>query len=941
MYIRQRIFFLLLLLLSSSFAQAIPLYDYQKSWHTRESDHFLIHYHEGEESLSQKVANIAETQHQRLSTLLHWRPKAKTHIVLTDQYDFSNGWTIPVPNNHITLIVQPPRETFGLEDYDHWLELVFIHEYTHVLHLDMADGIPEKARNLFGRFPLFFPHIFQPSWFLEGLATHIETDNQKGIGRGQGALYKGFMAQELLKGLKPLSQINTYSSDWPGGTDAYLYGVYFYQFLTERYGEEKILRWLKLYSRQLIPFLVNTNLKRVFGKDLTALYNEFDDYLQQRFAADLSDYRDNFSSSVAVTSSGFESGYAQLLENGDLYYIQDSLYDEAKLYRRQPGKEPEVVSDIYSHDFDVHPTLGVLITQPEISDNNSIYREIYLLSPEEKYPRQLTKRGRYQQAIWDAQQQQILALHYHLGRYSLHRLDLNGKVLDILWLGSQQEVVGKIDHSPNGSHLVAPLWKEGSGWDLALFNLKGKEWEHLTHNADIEAQPSFSHDGASLVFSADYSGYYEIYQLRLSDLQLTQLTHTLGATHPQLNKDGTLYYSRLTSKGWDLHFSSPQQVAYQLPMDGEDSLLQRAIPSETTTHDQEYQGLTHLAPSWWFPYFMLSNNLTLLGASTSGNDPLYYHQYLLSLGVDNKTSEPSGVVSYRYDRWRAGMQVTLERDNTYYSSNDKTVAIFSEDTLTFSSELPRIKRDQQWALEGGVVLTREKFRYLSPGYTSSFAPRYNSLGGLAIGFNNSKRFRRSISPMDGSRFNLVVEKNQLFGGSYEGVVKRLDWEEYIRLGKASNLKLRFRGGWGDTLTPKFILGDTDPSTLTLPGTGLSLPPFNQFDYPLRGYPAGLPELRGRSMQLYNVELNLPLARIERTAMVPPIGIDHLYGTLFYDAGSTWDDDQPRARKRGMGVELHGKLILGYLLPLSLTLGAAEGIDEGGEKQYYLNVKAQF
>ena len=942
MCLRVTILCLILPLLCISTTHAASLHDPKLDWQTLENPHFFIHYHQGEQALANELSAIAEQQHQRLSQILNWEPQQKTHIVLSDRYDYSNGWATPIPKNHITLIVRPPSNTIGIEDYDHWLELVFIHEYIHILHTDMARGSPAGLRNLFGRFPLFFPHIFQPRWMLEGLATHHETNPQRGIGRGQGALFRGMMAVEWQHGLKPLSQVNGETTEWPAGHIPYLYGVYFHQFLSEKYGEQKKHAWLELYSQQIIPYRLNTQLKRAFGKDLKSLWVEFQSYLEQYFSPDFQQYQ--LQPSTPISAQGHYSGYAQLMENGDLYYIGDSLYDEAQLYLLESGSDQaRPLIDIYGTQFDVHPQHGILITQSEISANSNVFNELYLLRPHQKTPQRLTQQGRYQFAIWD--QQQILAIHYHLGRFAIHRLNTAGELIEVIWQGDYGTVLSSIETSPDGLTLVGSMWQQSQGWDLALFNREQNKWRPLTSSDGIEMQPRFNHDGTSLLFSADYSGFFEIYQLRLSDQTLTQLTHSWGgALYPFLSRDeNSLYYNKLTPSGWQLHRTMPQTESRELAT-GSPKRIQRTPPPNVEQQIEPYQALQHLSPSWWLPYFSIEENLITVGAVTSGNDPLYRHQHQVSLGFDSITPEPHGYLLYRYERWRTGLQLTAQRSNNYYrdkSENNDVIAINSNEDLILSGETPFLFRNQQWAIHSGLVVDQQGLSYLKSGYNTTTMDRKNTLAGIALSFNNSHYYTRSISPIDGRSINFVAEKNNLFGGDFQGIVQRLDWHEYLRLGKVSVASLRYRAGWGESRTPRFKLGGTYNRTITTPGIGLSRPPFNHFDFPLRGYPEGLASLRGTSMQLISAELRMPLIRLERTAMAPPIGLQHLHSSLFYEVGSAWDKGEQRKQKRGVGVELHSKLLLGYLLPVNLSVGMAKGIDEGGEKQFYLRFSGLF
>ena len=63
-----------------------------------------------------------------------------------------------------------------LENFDHWIDLLLTHEYTHILSLDMAYGFWKAVRYIFGRVGFITP--FQPFWVLEGYAVHLESEKR-------------------------------------------------------------------------------------------------------------------------------------------------------------------------------------------------------------------------------------------------------------------------------------------------------------------------------------------------------------------------------------------------------------------------------------------------------------------------------------------------------------------------------------------------------------------------------------------------------------------------------------------------------------------------------------------------------------------------------------------------------------------------------------------
>src|SRR3954447_23555293 len=129
----------LLLLLGPVLADAATRYDPRFRFRTTRTAHFDIHAHQGEEALARRLAVIAERVHARFEPVFG-RPRGRVQVILVDQTDLSNGWATPVPYDAIEITAVPPPPESIIGNTTDWLEVVFTHEYTHVLHLDRTHG---------------------------------------------------------------------------------------------------------------------------------------------------------------------------------------------------------------------------------------------------------------------------------------------------------------------------------------------------------------------------------------------------------------------------------------------------------------------------------------------------------------------------------------------------------------------------------------------------------------------------------------------------------------------------------------------------------------------------------------------------------------------------------------------------------------------------------
>jgi hypothetical protein len=486
------------------------------NWKTIESEHLYVHYADGNKEIAERVLAITEAAHLRLTKELNWYPGEKTHVVLSDETDQPNGFATPVFFNRTIVYLAPPSSINTLEDFDDWLSTIIFHEYTHIVHLDKSAGSPEYLRNIFGRFFLLFPNVFQPSWVIEGLATYKETYPERGVGRGQSAMFASMMREEVANGLQPVSHVNLPVNTWPAGTTRYLYGVYFVKFLAETYGEDKLHEWVEEYSDNLFPFFINTNAKQTLGKTLTPLWEEFQQWLKDRFQPQIDAIKANgIKAGTQISSDAYRTDSVRVVakENGDeIYYVRNSGYKRASLVHVNTDGETEELFDLNGGaDLDIHPQAGLLLTQNEYCNNYTVYKDIYRYDEENEELKRLTECGRYIFAGWFPDGKQIVAVHHEAGQLALHLLDNEAQLEEVLWQADNGEILGQIDVSPDGKNVVASKWRKGDGWNLELFDLTNKRWKKITRGVSITANPQFDPDG-DILFSLETNGVYNLHR---------------------------------------------------------------------------------------------------------------------------------------------------------------------------------------------------------------------------------------------------------------------------------------------------------------------------------------------------------------------------------------------------------------------------------------------
>ena len=106
---------------------------------------------------------------------------------------------------------------------------------------------------------------------------------------------------------------------------------------------------------------------------------------------------------------------------------------------------------------------------------------------------------------------------------------------------------------------------------------------------------------------------------------------------------------------------------------------------------------------------------------------------------------------------------------------------------------------------------------------------------------------------------------------------------------------------------------------------------------LRGYPINA--FRGRKAALASLEYRFPIKNIELGISSTPFFFRRLHGAVFAEAGNAWDD-QYRSEdiKSSIGAEVRMDMDIAYqLLPITLRLVGAKGLDDRGESSVYFSL----
>ncbi|MFT4626852.1 MAG: hypothetical protein ACI8PZ_005532 [Myxococcota bacterium] len=555
-------------------------YDPDLRWRTLRTEHFLIHFHQGEEQLADEFSEMVEEVYDTMTAELRWEPRRRTEVVIVDRTDSANGYARVVPYNAIVIFATAPTGDSTLNLYEDWNTAIFTHELTHVLHMDANHGIVRAARAVVGR--IASTNDLSPWWMVEGLATFQETRHTAG-GRGRAAWPDMIKRTAVVDGaFPPLGNLDGLQPKPPGGNLRYLFGQDFIQHVADTHGEDAWTRWVHIYGSS-IPYLLPS--KKVFGEGLYAMYRDWRTTLTERYTAQADAVREEgetFGRLVSLPSASCvapsfspdgerlvwscydlrrgsaiwhadDEGYGQqilLQDRGASYFTwradgQAFVYAGTHLVNRF-----NTFSDVYMHTLGSSRTIaltsGARARDPDFSPDGS---QLIMVTNR-------TQNNALEVLTIDQRRRKLTTETNHV-QYSTPR------------------------YSPDGSIIAVSIWEDGRR-DLWLVSPEGERLRRLTHDTAIDTDPVWSMDGEWLFFSSDRSGIPNVYAIELEAERLFQVTNVLtGAAKPSLHPDGHLLaYQQYSQDGWDIRVQDldpeayldrgllPRPIRYDLPLAG-------------------------------------------------------------------------------------------------------------------------------------------------------------------------------------------------------------------------------------------------------------------------------------------------------------------------------------------------------------------------------------
>ncbi len=924
-----------------------------EAWRSIETEHFRVTFPERLESLARRAGNRAEWAWDQLSEAFIDPPDGMIDLLLTDHADVSNGYARVTPSNRITVYARPPVDALSLGHTDEWLELVILHELAHIVHLDHVNNpVGRVSRAIFGRVAMdwpFFPELATPRWVIEGLATWFESRLTQ-AGRVHGTFEEMQIRTAILEGrFEDIGQASGRSPIWPSGNRPYAYGSLFFDFLLERYGEERMAIFADAIAGQWVPYRLDAAGRDAFGVSLTDEWEVWKDTLEE----DLANLDNRLLEYGAITEAERLTERArwglhpQVSPDGLwLAHVQSDGRSDShvRVINLETGASRKVERTNGLGALSWLPDGRILLSQFELDGPYRVYSDLWIFDPEGD-PKRVTRGARLTQPSV-GQEETAWAIQEGDGTNAIVRVDLvSGEVtplmepsIDVHWAYPRP--------SPDGRWLVVTRWEPNAEHDVVILDAAtGRVIDRVTNDRALDTTPSWTPDGKGIVWASDRSGILNILSAVVDSVTgeasepLIATNLRTGGAYPAVDPQGAwVYFAEYNAEGWDVArapFANGAGPVAALAADRFD--VREAFPVRGSVDGEmkKYSPEATLMPSHWeiawrepvkapalaTPNGDLRSRQLLgvgLGVGSSGFDIAGRHSWAAVARATTSGGKFEAGASYSF--YGLGRPILSVATNQRYEGAGQLLGgdAPDQDTLLVLER----KRD----VSGSITFPVSKWRYnLALTLGGGLVWEHRELWTTALRESANYSLTRPTGRLTNARVTLNFNSSRTHAlqmGTARGVNLFLQGRVKNEMQLPDSLKAvegmdrslgevvgRVRGAiplWGGGYAAHVLALQASGGIASGPGagpfqyrlggasgqleqlTGLELFGGGFLLFPVRGYPPG--SRFGRLAWSATAEYRFPLWFINRGFRVWPLHADRMIGSLFFDAGNAWGPD---------------------------------------------------
>jgi hypothetical protein len=918
------------------------------AYKTIKTEHFDIHFEESLEYNAQLTASIAEELFADLTMLFQWKVKKKILVLITDTTDSANGSAASRGRPVIRMFANAPDLEGALSNYDHWIRALFLHELTHIIHLNIHGKTSDVINSVFG--DIYLPNQMLPTFIIEGIAVLLET-HKSSAGRIRSTRYNMFIRTAALEGtLLSLGQVSNTTRNYLRGSHAYIYGAMFMEYLYQRFGIEKIIEFCHQYGNSVLPYGINRAFLDIYGYDILTLYREWiEETIQQAKAAKEALSKEGLTESTQLTFHGENKGRPifDLDDQSVLIPVSNGMQETGVFRIPLNGKsKPEHLFLSAGHS-DISMGRNGRIYYNRGAPYRQYYRfnDLFSVDRQGLSPKRITVGMRTRSVGISNRGDRIAVVVNDRGTSHLQLLDPNGHIVKPLVTSAPGDQVYAPAWSPD-DRTVAAVIREDDLVRLTLIDVETGERRYITDDRFRDGSPTFDPTGRYLFFESPRSGIFNIYAYDLETDTTLRVTNVLtGAFLPAVSHDGKqLAFIKYRSEGYDLHVMplDLKKAVVVPPPERQPSKMPK-IPPPADLPVTHYNPLPVMIPTHWLlnTSFDVDWNVTLQ-AVTAFVDITQQHHAGVDVTYDTENKVASGKIGYAYSGLGPSFHIGVTRSYTprdegyiFEGASQDWTQVTTRGSLSLGFPIRGVDNSHSLSLTYSVVHSRPREDIkltIDPTAERPDVPEsYFRAGfGLGWGYSDVVSSPLGIGPHRGRSMSTSLSLNHpVIGGTQTLATFRYRWTEYL---------------------PMLLL---DYHTLVISLSGgihLSDPP-DQWSFSVGGYSeqnivdtilnntsAGSASLRGyppdafRGSRYHSLRLNyrFPIWFAELGYGTVPMFLKRIQGSVFSDnVIISYSELNRDDWKSSVGVEVIVPFSVGYHQFMSMRIGYARGLMEGG------------
>jgi len=871
------------------------------NWQVMTTEHFYIYFYSDESELAEIAARCAEESYRQLASKFNHEIYAQIPLII---YSNANHfvqtnvtWTM-LPENVGGFteflkgrVVVPFNGSYS--DFDR----VIRHELVHVFMISKINRVGSEYSGP--------PPAFPPLWFSEGLAEYWsrQWDSEADL----------IVRDMVINGTLP-----SIADLWMVEGTYYMYkaGQSLCKFINDYYGDDKLTR---LFDNWKMGGSFESIVAYTLGDDIGTISEKWIYYLKKQYFPQLAQCGLPEREATPLTQKQFAVRPVPVsITNAEGKPEQWVIYKA-----NRAG-----YSAIYMMPADGDTKRTVLLLKGELS---SKYESLHLLTS----------------GIDQYDDRFLVFSSKNKERDVLYVYDIKCKEIVHKYQFADLVAISSPRFSPEGTHIVFTGYNLSGYGDIYMLCTATGQITQLTSDIYDDLDPSFSSNGASVIFASDrgedgYEGYLSLYRLHLEDQKLERLT--FGRYHdrsPSESPDGARilfssdrgevsafnifsldqsgHLAQLThyiTGAFDPRFGAKPSEIYFSAYDNRSFHILKSVVSDTVPAftQSETDGLGRWQPR-------------RIDAKARATAVKYRTRY--SLDIAQSTVAYEGVYGTL-----GGIQMMVSDilgDNVFFMVLSNTAGDKDDFLSSFNVAVTYLRRTHRlnWGvgafhfydefynnhegyyyerLAGGVLYGSypiSKFdriesslflRYSDKDIRSVYNRRQAVLATPLLSYVSDNSLWDATGPLEGRRFNLTVGMTYDFKSecSFNRLIS-VDFRHYLRLRLLSCVASRFFA---------FSSAGIEPQRQYLGGS-----------WSFRGFDRR--HFYNRNILFNSEELRFPL--IDNFLVAFPVGsfqLRGIRGALFHDMGSAWDDNWDKWQG-AFGTSV--RIALGYLAVLRLDI----------------------